>query len=212
MSIGPISVVESRWWDKGNHSVKSLLEAVASIHYENPSAFYYDMFAEKHSLSQTLNTRCSDKVTEVIYLASHGNKDHIGPTSDTAISRTEFRNLLISHNTSAQVKGLFLGTCLTGNVDFAKFFIEEGRTKLEWIAGYKSSVDWVDGSAIDMVFFSKLAALYVKNKRKKKKKESARGMAHEAASELVKLIPGAHSHYGFNIFFHENRKITSMFR
>ena len=41
------SVIESRWWSDGNHSVRPLFEALAGIHYDNPSAFYYDMFSEK---------------------------------------------------------------------------------------------------------------------------------------------------------------------
>lgn len=211
MSFCPFSVVESRWWPNGNHSVRALFEAVASIHYDNPSAFFYDMFADKSSLSTVMAMRGSDKKTEVIYLASHGDENNIGPNSTNAISRTEVRNILISNNKPKQIKGLFLGTCLTGNTAVARFFLENTSTNLEWIAGYDKSVDWVDGSAIDMIFFSKLAELYVANKSKKKGKLPPRQMAHEAATALVKLVQGAHSTYGFNIYFYENKKLTSMF-
>jgi hypothetical protein len=209
--ICPFSVVESRWWSKGNHSVRPLFEAVASIHFDNPSAFYYDMFADKSSLKTVLTMRGNDAQTEVIYLASHGNETQIGPNSENTISRTEVRNIIVSANTKKQIKGLFLGTCLTGNIDVARFFLENAETNLEWVAGYSNSVDWVDGSAVDMIFFSKLAEKYVANKSKKKGKLSPRKMAHETATALVKLVQGAHSVYGFNIYFHENKKLTSMF-
>jgi hypothetical protein len=169
------------------------------------------MFADKSSLSTVLKMRGSDSQTEVLYLATHGDEKNIGPNSTNIISRTEVRNALIAANKKAQVKGGYLGTCLTGNADVAKFFLENTSTKLEWIAGYRDSVDWIDGSAIDMIFFSKLAELYVKNKSKRAGKLSPRKMAHEAASALLKLVPGAHSTYGFNIYFHENKKLTSMF-
>ncbi len=211
MSTCPFSVVESRWWSKGNHSVRALFEAVASIHYNNPTCFYYDMFADRSSLSTVLNMRGSDGQTEVLYLATHGDANNIGPNKANVISRTEVRNILTSANKSSQIKGVFLGTCLTGNAAVAKFFLENTNTKLEWLAGYRDSVDWIDGSAIDMIFFSKLAELYVANKSKKNGKLSPRKMAHAAASALVKLVPGAHSTYGFNIYFHENKKLTSMF-
>jgi hypothetical protein len=158
-----------------------------------------------------LNARSTDKVTEVLYLATHGNENEIGPTSANSISRTEFRNLLIGSNAGGQIKGLYLGTCLTGNASTAKFLLENRGTKLDWVAGYRESVDWIDGSAIDMVFFHKLAELYVKNKSKRRGKLSARAIAHEAATQLNKLIPGAHTTYGFNIYFHERNKLTSMF-
>ncbi len=211
MSKCPFSVFESRWWPNGNHSVRSLFEAVASIHYDNPSAFSYDMFADKSSLATVMSMRGLDKRTEVVYLASHGDEMNIGPNAKNAISRTEARNIVATANASGHIKGLFLGTCLTGNASVAKFFLENSSTKLEWVAGYSKSVEWVDGSAIDMIFFSKLAELYVANDKKRKGKLSARNMAHSAATALVTLVQGAHSTYGFNIFFHENNKLTSMF-
>lgn len=209
--MGPTAVVESRWWRTGNHSVRHLFEAVAAIHYENPSAFYYDMFADRSSLQTILQARSQDGVSEVIYVASHGDSNCISPTPTTAISRTEFRNIFKNCNAGGQIKGLFLGTCHTGNTETARFLLQDPGTKLEWVAGYSNTVDWVDGSAIDMVFVSKLTELYLSNRSRRKDKLSPRKMAHEAATRLVALITGAHTKYGFNIYFHENHKITSMF-
>ncbi|MDP4199207.1 MAG: hypothetical protein Q8922_05550 [Bacteroidota bacterium] len=209
--MGPIAIVESRWWSTGNHSVRNLFESVAAIHYGNPSAFFYDMFADKTSLNTVLHTRAQDKTTEIIYLASHGDENNIGPTANNSVSRAEFRNLIKDANSGAQLNGLFLGTCLTGNVATAKFLLNNSGTNLVWVAGYRESVDWLDGSAIDMVFMSKLAELYVKNEKKRRGKMSCRNMAHEAASQLVNLISGAHSKYGFNIYFQDKDKFTSMF-
>ena len=209
--MGPIAVVESRWWRTGNHSVRQLFAAVAAIHYENPSAFYYDMFADRSSLQTILQARAQDGVSEVIYVASHGDSNCISPTPATAISRTEFRNILKNCNAGGQIKGLFLGTCHTGNTETARFLLQDPGTKLEWVAGYSNAVDWVDGCAIDMVFVSKFTELYLANRGRRKHKLSPRKMAHEAATRLVTLIAAAHTRYGFNIYFHENHKITSMF-
>lgn len=205
------SVIESRWWSDGNHSVRPLFEALAGIHYDNPSAFYYDMFSEKDSLDAGLKMRCRDGQTQVLYLATHGDESSIGGATGHTISRSELRNRITAHNNTKQVKGLFLGTCLMGNASLAKFLLEHPGTNLDWVAGYREEVDWVDGSAIDMIFFSKLAEEYRKNQSRGKGKHSARQMAHTAGSQLLHLVPGAHSTYGFNIFMHENRKLTSMF-
>jgi len=156
--------------------------------------------------------RGCDGRTEVLYLASHGDESHIYPNGADGIGRAEVRSALIAANVGGQIKGLFLGTCLSGNTEMARFFPERPETSLDWVAGYGRSVDWVDGSAIDMIFFSKPAQLYVANERKRKAiRDSPRSMAHAAATALVKLVQGAYSAYGFNIYFHENGRLTSMF-
>lgn len=209
--MGPIAIVESRWWKTGNHSIKNLFEAVAAVHYSNPFAFGYDMFTDRSSLASVIDARSKDNTTEVIYLATHGDKNKIGQNAAKAVSRAELRNLIIAANTQSTIKGIYLGTCLTGNADTARFLLVEPTTNLVWVAGYRESVDWIDASAMDMVFMSKLAELYVANKKLKKGKLSPRRMAHQAASHLVKLISGAHAANGFNVYFKENNQLTSMF-
>lgn len=203
MSQSPVSVLESRWWQTGNHSVRDLFSAISAIHYNNPAASLYDMFADKHSLGAILNLRATDKQTEVLYLATHGDQNNIGAGASHVISRTEFRNQLTTANSQSQIQGLYLGTCLTGNLDTAQFLFS-AQTNLTWIAGYRQSVDWIDGSAIDMIFFHKLTSLYLKNKSKKKGKLTPEQLAHNAASEMLKLVPGAHTRYGFNMYFKGN--------
>lgn len=210
MAHGPISVVESRWWSTGNHSVRALFEAVGEIHYGNPSTFFYDMFADRSSLSRVLTLRAKDTVTEVVYLATHGDETAIGPGGGASISRTEFKNDLASANSNGKLKGLFLGTCLTGNLSTAKFLLA-GGTRLQWVAGYRQSVDWVDGSAIDMIFFHKLAAEYRANATRRRGKQTSLQMAHKAASELAKLVPGAHAIYGFNLYFLSGGSVSCMY-
>jgi len=169
------------------------------------------MFADASSLQAIMKIRATDNQTEVVYLGSHGNENNIGPNAANAVSRAKFRNIIRDENSTAAIKGLYLGTCLTGNEATAKFLLLGDKTNLDWMAGYKQSVEWVDGSAIDMIFFGKLAQEYLRNASRKKGKHTARRMAHDAASELLKIVPGAHSAYGFNMFFRENDKLTSMF-
>ena len=146
----------------------------------------------------------------MVYLASHGDEANIYPTDSKQISRTVLRNSLVRANKKGQVKGIYLGTCMTGNSKVAGFFLKHKAANLQWLAGYSGTVDWIDGTAIDMVFFSKLAALQVSNKSKKKKL-THRQMAHQAATHLIKVVPGAHATYGFNIFFKEKNDLSSMF-
>lgn len=211
-TVPHFAVLESRWWKEGNHSVRPLFAAVAEIHYANPSAFYYDMFAEERSLAALLAARGSDGTTEVIYLATHGdeNGNEISGLGESTISRAKLKNSIAVANGKKQIRGLFLGTCFTGNHSMAKFLLDPS-TKLEWVAGYGCEVDWIDGSAIDMIFFSRLAEEYVENTSRKKGKLSPFKMAHRAASSVVNLVPGAVSKYKFNFFHSEKGALKAMF-
>lgn len=211
----PISIIESHWENSGNQSVKGIFHALGQMHYKNPSAFRYSNFSDETSLAAAFEARANDLSasrtdanTEVIYLGTHGSYTHIGPTN---LSRTKVRNIIVDANKTTRIKGLYLGICLTGTADFSRFLIEGGDTNLDWVAGYTEVIDWADSTAIDMIFFNKLIRLYVENKKLKKGKLSARSMAHLAATELISIAPGAHSKFGFNIFFHEGGKLTSMF-
>lgn len=210
MAQCPISVLEARWWNQGNHSVRELFSTISAHHYDNPSAHFYDMFVDKHSLSTMLNLRAKDGQTEVIYLGTHGDENSIQGAPGQNIPSREFRKQLCAANTKRQIKGLFLGTCSTGNLEVAKYLFAE-KTNLDWIAGYRKDVDWIEGSAIDMVFFHKLMEGYVQNSKRRNGKKTPSQMAHEAAGEMLKIVPGAHNHYGFNIYFKQGAKMNAMF-
>ena len=124
----PFSIIESRWYDESNDSVRPLFEAICSLHLNNPSAFFYDMFVDKYSLDFLLKKRCKDEQTKVIYLATHGDSNNIGPEG-IKISRAILRNSIQEANYLRQVKGLYLGTCFTGNKSFADFILKERKRK-----------------------------------------------------------------------------------
>lgn len=169
------------------------------------------MFSDKGSLGAVLNVRAQDARTEVIYLATHGDETRLSAMADTTISRAELRNQIATANALKQIHGLYLGTCLTGNLNTAKFILS-GGTNLSWLAGYKKTVDWIDGSAIDMIFFHKLASEYTENKSRKKGKLSPDTLAHRAATKTLMLVPGAHHEYGFNVFFkHSDGSVRSVY-
>lgn len=213
MNHAPVSIIETRWWQQGNHSVKPIFEAVAALNFNNPSAFLYDMFSDRSSLKTIITQRCADKTTTVIYLATHGNAEAtaIGQNIQEPISRTEFKNIVCSANKGKQVKGLFLGTCYTAQNGTIKFILQSGKTNLSWVAGYSEEVDWIEGSAIDMIFFNHLTNEYLKNKSRKQAKKTDAQIAKMAATETIKVIPAAHSKYGFNLYYFDGKSITSMF-
>lgn len=196
-----LAVIESRWWEDGNDSVRPLFETVASIVEGNPHSVRYDMFAEERSLATTVEDLCCDGHYHSIYVAAHGDETSIGGLGAAEISRTKLRNMLRSHNKRRKVTGLYLGSCLIGTERNASFWLcERPSTGLQWIAGYASSVDWVDSSAIDMIFWSKYLHERRRNRSRRKGKKTEIQMVKHAASEMKALMPTIFHQLGFNVY------------
>ena len=71
------------------------------------------------------------------------------------------------------------------------------------MAGYDKSVDWIDSSAVDMIFWSKYLHDRKKNRSRRKGKRSELQMAQHAASEMKTLMPSVFRELGFNVYFRD---------
>ena len=196
-----LAVVEARWWTVGNDTVRPLFETLAGIVENNPHSMRYDMFADEFSLTKIIEALASDGNYHSIYIGSHGNENAIGGLAGAEISRTKLRNMFRNHNSADGVKGLYFGSCLIGTAKNAGFWLQEApSTHLQWVAGYTKSVDWIDSSAIDMIFWSKLLHERRANRSRKKNKKSELQMVKHASSEMKKLMPTVFNEMGFNVY------------
>ncbi len=195
-----LAIAEARWWDSGNDSVRPLFETLAGIVEGNPHSVRYDMFVDETSL-----TKIIDDLTEgefhSLYIGSHGSENSIGGLGDASISRTKLRNMLRNSNPTGPLKGLYFGSCLIGTAQNASFWLlDTPSTGLEWVAGYTESVDWIDSSAIDMIFWSKYLHERKTNRSRKKGKKTELQMVKAASYEMKLLMPTIFNEMGFNIY------------
>ena len=206
MSRTGLAIVECRWWTRGNDSVRPLFETLAGIVEDNPHAVRYDMFADRSSLESVFAQVASVGDYHSIYVASHGNEQHLGALGDALISRTELRNSVRATNTKAHIKGIYFGSCLIANRANAEFLLKDRGTKLLWVAGYAKTVDWVDSSAIDMIFWSKYLHARKANKSKKgpKAEKSEVQMMLNSSKKMRDLVPNVFTQMGFNIYYLDN--------
>jgi hypothetical protein len=197
-----LAVVEARWWKEGNDSVRPLFETVAGITEGNPHAVRYDMFADEGSLARIIGQIATDPTYHSIYIGAHGDENSIVGLDDASISRTKFRNMLIKSNENGIIKGIYFGSCLIGTEKNAAFWLTENSdTNIEWIAGYRESVDWIDSSAIDMIFWSKYLYERKQNKSRKRNKKSDLQILKNSANEMKSLMPSIFTKLGFNIYY-----------
>jgi hypothetical protein len=196
-----LAVIESRWWTDGNDSVRPLFETLAGIVEGNPHSVRYDMFIEKTSLSELIVDIAAKGTCHSIYIGAHGNDTMIKGLGKAEISRTVLRNMLSKSNKKATVTGIYFGSCLVGTKENAAFWLsKKAKTGLKWVAGYTKSINWIDSSAIDMIFWSKYLNERKTNRSRKKNKKTDLEMVKLAASEMKKLMPTVFDQLGFNIY------------
>lgn len=196
-----LAVIESRWWDNGNDSVRPLFETLAGIVEGNPHSVRYDMFSEESSLAAIVENICDDGNYHSFYIGAHGDESSISGIGDAEISRVKLRNMLRTYNSTDNITGLYFGSCLIGTEKNAGFWLlDTPTTNLQWVGGYKSSVDWIDSSAIDMIFWSKYLHERQRNRSRRKGKKTDLQMVKHAAAQMKKLMPTVFDQMGFNIY------------
>lgn len=202
MSHTGLSVIESRWWDEGNHSVRPMFETLAAIAVGNPFAFRYDMFADRGSLESVMRAVAGVRTYNSIYVAAHGSTSSIQGLPGQVINRAAFRNSLRRANRSHTITGLYFGSCLMCNRSNAEFFLDSKLgCNVNWVAGYSKSVDWVDSTSVDVVFWSKVLQKREENRRRKGRKKTDLALAREAADAMKSLMPTIFDQLGFNMYY-----------
>lgn len=155
-----IAVIESRWHNPSNDierntTVRPLFEFLANIHCGTHHAFEYEMVGKQPALDEALSRLARSRRVAVAYLAMHGNENGLHLHGGGRVSRTHLRNSLrdISSARGARLRGLYLGSCLFGTPALARFLLER-NVSVNWVAGYRESVDFVHSTALDLLFFN----------------------------------------------------------
>lgn len=145
-----LAVIESRWWDATNDSVRGMFDMLAGLHRDNPFAYHYEMFNNAEALKEIVNRVANRRDIHNIYIAAHGTPD--GRAIQAAggrISRTVLSNA-VEGISGKKLHGLFVGACGFG---------QQNETVMEnagltWIAGYREEIDWIHSSAMDLYFWN----------------------------------------------------------
>jgi hypothetical protein len=147
-------VLEGKWSRSSNLSVKSLFDVLVDINFLSTHDYYFEQFANRSALEAILGTVGKHFGGNYLYIGSHGDETGFSGSSGH-ISRTAFRNIL-KGKLGPSYRGIFLGSCLFGSIENAKFLFGALPSNIKWICGYNESVDWVESSVLDMLFWNQL--------------------------------------------------------
>ena len=146
-----LAVIESRWWNRSNNSVRGLFDVLAGIHKENPFGYHYEMFNTAQSLKEMIPRITRQRHIRHLYIGAHGDTQSLYGAAgrpENKISRAILKHIL-EDIPPRQLRGLFFGSCGFG---YQTAELME-KTGLVWIAGYKEKVDWIHSSLMDIYFW-----------------------------------------------------------
>jgi len=155
-----LAVIESKWNNgesimRKNASVKPMFDMLCDLHFESLHDYSYEMVATSSALDDAIKRMAWDRDIATIYIAAHGGADgiHLHGWDREVITRKQLSKMLLQGGTKRTLKGVYLGSCEFGNRELAEYLLSRDKN-LQWVAGYSSSADFIDGTALDIMFFN----------------------------------------------------------
>lgn len=187
-----LAVVESKWWADKNTSVSGIFDLISDIFLANPHNYHYEMISGKGAAKEAIPRIAADPHCSILYIAAHGQRDGVSWHNGELLSRFEFRNMLksIRATRGSQLSGIHFGACRFMNQITADYLFRENICPW-WMAGYSEQVDWLESTALDMLFYRSLMV-------QKRGTELARIKA--VAADLNEKCAGLIKELGFGVF------------
>lgn len=155
-----IAVIESKWNGEDvlmrkNASVRPMFDMLCDLHFGNTHEYVYEMAATSSALADFIKRMAWDSDISTIYFACHGSEEglHLHGWDKDIVTRTKLGKMLLEGSTKRTLKGIYLGACEFGTKALAQYLLK-GDDNLIWVAGYQEPADFINGTAIDVMFFN----------------------------------------------------------
>lgn len=145
-----MTLLEGKWFTDKDVSVNDLFGPLFTVWTpKGRRSHHYEMFTNTHAFQAAIKYAMQKGAAHTIYIAAHGDENGLKGFHDEGISRTIVRNALNQKGTKKH--GVYFGSCLFCTTINAHYILD-GCQRIQWIAGYTTEVDWIDSSALDLVF------------------------------------------------------------
>lgn len=194
-----IAVIESKWFEGSNVSVRGLFDLVADLATDTPHAYHYEMSCSEAALKEAIPRVAKYKDCRYLCLAMHGNERGLQLMNEEQVTRTELKNMLsrIKATRGASLAGIHMGSCMFGTRDIAdKLF--SAPTDLKWMSGYTKEIDWVESSALDLLFFNNIVRLNGSSLTEIQR-------IHFVADKIKENVGGLAASLGFGIYVRKQK-------
>lgn len=206
-----LAVIESKWHGAGlkmrkNASVRPMFDMLCDLHFGNSHEYLYEMVGTVPALKEAIDRLIWSDEISTLYIAAHGSKDGLHlHGEDQVVSRSKLCNMLWGQGSRRRsLTGLYLGSCEFGTREVADFILARDR-QLRWVAGYTHASNFVDGTALDVMFFNSwLRAL------EREGTDRPRDVIESVAEELRVTCAGLIRTRGENGYEHDDEEALGM--
>ena len=193
-----LALIESRWWEDGNDSVRGAFDTLAGILVNNPFGYHYEMFSTADSIREMIPRIARTKDIHHLHIAAHGDEKFILGAGESKISWATLADNLAQID-ARQLYGVFIGSCRFGeNVEALM-----DRTGLTWLVGYDEDVDWVHALTMDLYFWH---AYYQTEASEARRKEDRARIMPAFLMALHIRVPYLFNELGFRVRFSDGRQ------
>jgi hypothetical protein len=197
-----ICVIESRWWNAKNTSVRAIFELLADLHTGSPHGYEYEMANSKggflESFKRQVNKKQYTARCHYLTISTHGSDKGLEMFNGDSISRIDLKEILKKDERRSLI-GLYLDCCNFLSEDLVRH-LYEGEISAWWIAGYTKKADWIESLALNFIFFNKLLT------HDKSVTANPVKTIKKVASEIKKECDGLTEKLGFKIYALEEEK------
>lgn len=154
-----LAVIEGKWYPTKksgrNTSIREIFDLLCNLRYGDAQSYHYEMFNDKHAFNEITKRLIQQNGIHYIYVASHGSEDGIQGSNGEIISLQQIIKAVSANaEDRGKLNGLYFGGCLFGQNESLKKLLQEEKNKAWWVAGYGKSVDFVNSTALDMMFWN----------------------------------------------------------
>jgi len=200
-----IGVVEARWEERRNRSIKPLFDVLSELYYSSTHEYEYEMPSTRESFAECVKRLAGKAGIDVLYVAAHGARNSIQLHGrDAKLTADDLVISLRDANRTRSnpgISGLFLGTCQFGTEKVAETLLSN-VPRLQWVAGYNSDIDFIESSALDLLFFNDLL------KRRGTPDEKIRRVATYFRKNVARLC--ARTDVGFSIYVRNQGEVSDL--
>lgn len=194
-----ILILEAPWdlyaTDSNHASVLPFFEGMTKL-YDDVHVFhanFYDIESFKLAFKHLAKARYNNTI---VYVAAHGYQGEIAG-SDVG----DYVGVVREKAKSLNISGIVVGSCYSADDEDVLVEQLEGSA-LRWCVGYRSSVDWLTGTMIDLSIVENLLRLYASDDDDPLSSEDEILLCFQSA-----LSP-FNSDYLLGHFYHKKRKAT----
>jgi hypothetical protein len=209
------AVLESRWEDDSNISVKPMFDFISHRYLSDAyNAIPYERFVSLDALRHAVDYFRDCRRISSLYIGCHGDENGLDVIYGDYIKASDLLDIVSNprhrETNKGKISGLFIGSCSFCNEENV-YFLMDNEPQLKWVAGYDRDCDWGYGTMLDGLFMIP----YVRQQRRKidRMEKYIDGHYEYRTADMIERAfywtklnhSGLISRLGFNVYIKRNQ-------